>query len=305
MSDSAAIDSAVGRATTPGGMLREARQAQGVHIAALAASIKVVPRKLELLEADQFDQLPDPTFTRALAQAVCRALKIDPAPILALMPPTKGHRLEKVASGLNTPFHERRDGLLSAEWATVTGPVLWIAGLLLLAAVAVYLVPSEWLPRGLGGATPIAAPSVPAAIASVAPEPVSASAPPIDVAGTQAAGVAADVATPASPAASSSDVTPAAAVAEAAPVAAAAPAAPAAPVLQVRTTAASWVQVVAAGGQVLLSRVVQPGENVALDGAMPMKLIIGNATSTEVIVHGQPIDLATHTRDNVARLEVQ
>ena len=79
--------------STAGGLLRQARQAQGLHIAALAAAIKVTPRKLELLEADRLDELPDATFTRALAQTVCRTLKIDAAPVLALLPPPKGHRL--------------------------------------------------------------------------------------------------------------------------------------------------------------------------------------------------------------------
>ena len=35
--------------------------------AALAASLKITPRKLEALESDRFDELPDATFTRALA----------------------------------------------------------------------------------------------------------------------------------------------------------------------------------------------------------------------------------------------
>jgi cytoskeleton protein RodZ len=59
-------------APTAGRLLREARERQGLHIAALAASIKVAQKKLELLEADRFDALPDATFTRALAQTVCR-----------------------------------------------------------------------------------------------------------------------------------------------------------------------------------------------------------------------------------------
>ena len=62
-----------------GKKLREAREKQGLHIAALAAAIKVSPKKLEMLESDRFDALPDATFTRALAQTVCRALKTDPA----------------------------------------------------------------------------------------------------------------------------------------------------------------------------------------------------------------------------------
>ena len=69
-----------------GALLRAARERQGLHIAALAAAIKVSQRKLEALEADRFDELPDATFTRALAQTVCRQLKIDPKPVLERLP---------------------------------------------------------------------------------------------------------------------------------------------------------------------------------------------------------------------------
>ena len=64
---------------------------QGLHIAALAAAIKVAPRKLDALENDRYDELPDATFTRALAQTVCRTLKIDAAPVLALLPQAGDH----------------------------------------------------------------------------------------------------------------------------------------------------------------------------------------------------------------------
>ena len=55
------------RRRAPARMLRAARERQGLHIAALAATIKIPQRKLEALEADRFDELPDATFTRALA----------------------------------------------------------------------------------------------------------------------------------------------------------------------------------------------------------------------------------------------
>jgi cytoskeleton protein RodZ len=142
--------------TTAGGLMRSARQAQGMHIAVLASTIKVTPRKLELLETDQFSQLPDATFTRALAQAVCRSLKIDAAPILALLPPPNGHRLEQVAEGLNTPFHDRPGRLVPREWANVANPALWLAGLIVLAAALVYWLPASWLvlPKtGVSGAS--------------------------------------------------------------------------------------------------------------------------------------------------------
>ena len=71
---------------SPGALLRAAREKQGLHIAALAAAIKVAPRKLDALENDRWHELPDATFTRALAQTVCRTLKIDARPVLDLLP---------------------------------------------------------------------------------------------------------------------------------------------------------------------------------------------------------------------------
>ena len=56
-------------------MLREAREAHGLHIDVVAAALKVPPQKLEALEADDIDALPDPVFARALAASVCRALR--------------------------------------------------------------------------------------------------------------------------------------------------------------------------------------------------------------------------------------
>ena len=81
-----------------GALLRAARERQGLHIAALAAAIKIPQRKLEALEADRFDELPDATFTRALALTVCRALKIDPAPVLAQLPQGGPQGLGKVVT---------------------------------------------------------------------------------------------------------------------------------------------------------------------------------------------------------------
>ena len=73
-------ETAAGPTRSAGALLRAAREEQGLHIAALAAAIKVTPRKLDALENDRCDELPDATFTRALAQTVCRALKIDAGP---------------------------------------------------------------------------------------------------------------------------------------------------------------------------------------------------------------------------------
>ncbi|HRH89477.1 MAG TPA: helix-turn-helix transcriptional regulator, partial [Rubrivivax sp.] len=94
MTESTATESA---GASAGALLRAARERQGMHVAALAATIKIPQRKLEALEADRYGDLPDATFTRALALTVCRALKLAPEPVLALLPQTGGKPLADVA----------------------------------------------------------------------------------------------------------------------------------------------------------------------------------------------------------------
>ena len=297
--------------TTAGGLLRQARQAQGLHIAALAAAIKVVPRKLELLESDQYDKLPDATFTRALAQAVCRTLKVDAKPVLALLPPLNGHRLEQVSEGLKTPFNERPGHFVPRDWASVSSPALWLAVLLVIGAVLLYVLPAGWL------ALPGKAPSDTAASAAGS-APFAAAASEVEGSLSGAATGEASPAT-AAPAAASGQVgdpaVPALLPARlpgapggvgGAAVAGAASAAPvAASLLQIRTTAQSWVGVTDARGTALLGRTVLPGEAIGLDGPLPLKVRVGNASATALIFKGQPVDLAAFTIGNVARLELK
>jgi cytoskeleton protein RodZ len=65
------------------------------------------------------------------------------------------------------------------------------------------------------------------------------------------------------------------------------------------------VDVIDANGQSLLSRTLQPGETVDLDGVLPLRVKIGNAAVTELSLRGQVLDLTPSIRDNVARLELK
>src|SRR4051794_2894478 len=93
-----------------GAMLRAAREAAGLHVAALAVALKVPVRKLEALEADQYDVLTDAVFVRALASSVCRTLKIAPQPVLERLPQIAAPRLIAKTENINTPFHAPSDG---------------------------------------------------------------------------------------------------------------------------------------------------------------------------------------------------
>ena len=311
-----AVTATTAIAATAGQLLREARERQGLHIAALAASIKVAPKKLEMLEADRYDGLLDATFTRALAQTVCRALKIDPVPVLRLLPPPSGYRLEQLGEGLNTPFRERHGVLVQRDWAALaTRPALWITLLILAAAVAVFFLPAGIFSGTAGHGRPTSATTTstlpargdspgPTNLTKLADEALAV--PPFIAAPTGAPPAANESATnSAAPAAlpvAPAMFTPApAAAGTAALTSAAAPAG----MLQVRTSAASWVEVRDGRGQPLVARVLKAGEAIGVDGAPPLSVQIGNASATRVTFRGQPTDLATFTRDNVARLELR
>ena len=278
---------------TAGAMLRTAREKRGLHIAALAASIKVSPRKLEALESDRYGELPDLTFTRALAQTMCRALKVDPEPVLAKLPQAGDQsKLARVGSGINARFrepHGRRD---PGDLTLLRKPIFWATGLVLVGALVLALLPESWMlwRGGATGRTGAASSGARAASTPQVPQPAlsapkpSASAAEAATAGASAAIETVHSAPPATPGAS---VTGAAAGA-----------------LTVRTSAESWVEVLDAKGQTLLSRLVQPGETVGLDGDLPLRVTVGNAAVTQLAFRGQPVDIAASTRDNVARLRL-
>ena len=311
-------------APSAGRLLREAREKQGLHIAALAASIKVSPKKLELLESDRFDELPDATFTRALAQTVCRALKTDPGNVMRLLPPPVGHRLEQVGEGLNTPFRERPGTRVERDWTQwVSSPAVWLTGLILAAAVVVYFLPASLigLPTARLRAASAAAPSgvepgmppdavneastaVPGApLATVAAPPLvaarDAASAPVPAGSAVVATTAIAAMAPASPVAP--PVVPGASTPTPAPAVAALPAG----MLQLRTVSASWVEVSDGRGQPLVSRLMKAGETTGVDGVPPLRVRIGNASGTQLVFRGQPTDLKAFTRDNVARLELK
>jgi cytoskeleton protein RodZ len=290
-----------------GGIIRSARQAQGIDLASLAAMLKIPLRRLEALEYGRHDELQGPTFERALAQAACRVLKIDPKPVLALLPANERNTLERVTEGINTPF---RDGQGSGgfQLPTLVRPVVVIVVLLVVAAIALLAVPESWVARVTRpfSSGPAASAPVESTASSGATGMISA---PVELPGASAA-ASAPVSPASAPAASASMVplTAAAVSATAAQgideVLAHVAAAPNIP-LQVNASADSWVEVVDAKGRSLLSRTVVAGESVGLDGALPMHVKIGNAKGTHLKLRGDNVDLTPWTHDNVARLELK
>ena len=294
---------AAAQGQTAGAMLRNAREAAGLHVAALAVAMKVPVAKLDALENDRHDLLPDAVFARALAASVCRTLKIDAAPVLALLPKTGTPRLVQDTDGINAPFRSPRDTVASHWKDQLTRPVALTVGALLVGVVVVLLWPRQ------PDDGPAVASTSSAEVPAVASQPGAgeAAAPPaLTVAATAPPEVMTASVGTASPAAA--EPSPPSATAASAAVAspAAAAAAPAASGLIVfRASAESWIEVRDAKGAVPVRRVLTAGESAGASGAMPLQVTVGNAGATEVQVRGKPFDLGAITRDNVARFEVK
>ncbi len=144
MSDTAAPEpTSFSLERSPGVLIRKAREQRGLHIAALAAAMKVTPRKLEALEGDRWDELPDATFARALAQSVCRTLKVDPKPILDLMPPAAPAMREVPARSLNTNYSGTPSRDVGGTGTASMRPLVIAAGLLAVAAAVMFALPAS------------------------------------------------------------------------------------------------------------------------------------------------------------------
>ncbi|MEK9953420.1 MAG: helix-turn-helix domain-containing protein, partial [Curvibacter sp.] len=166
--------------STAGILLRQAREAAGVDLPSLAAALKVSVRKLEALESDRYEQLPDAVFARALASSICRALKIDPAPALSLLPQSKAPLMDYDEAGLNTPFRTPGDVAKTPFMDRLSRPMVLAALTVLLGALVLIFFPSTEQRAEIGAivaSTPAAPTQAPAVVPPEPPEPPPAAVP--------------------------------------------------------------------------------------------------------------------------------
>jgi len=307
-----------GPAVSAGSLIRQAREAAGLHIAALAVALKVPVKKLEALEADRLDLLPDAVFVRALAASVCRTLKIDAGQVLALLPQTGKPNLGQQSAPINTPFRSPGDGPGPSLLAQISRPAVLAGLLLLLGALVLIFLPAAQQP---GTATQPATPSPAVAGTPVTPsgalsgvamartELLEANKPTVTDSAAQPvvpAGMtpAVPVLAPQPSAVASPPVAVAAAV-PAAPAATVAVSPAAAGIIVFKAKGESWVEVTDARGTVVLRRTLAAGEEAGASGVLPLAAVVGRVDATQVEVRGKTFDLGAVSKDNVARFEVK
>lgn len=251
--------------------LRTARDRKGVHLVVLAGKLKVPVARLQALEEGRFEEFADPVFVRTLALSVCRQLEVDPAEVLAELPAGSDHPLEKIGQGLQTPFREH-SGHAFLDTQSLRVRVAMAAAVV---GVSVLVVWGVWV--GFFKSSPEVA---------------------------TAGGTGASGASMALPAASASAMAGSAVSAASVETVYAGGPVDAATGVVVTVNEDSWVEVLDVRGDVVVSKVVQPGESLKISAALPLRLKVGNAKATQILFNGRAIDLSGSTRDNIARVEL-
>ena len=284
---------------TAGQMLKKARLDAGLHIAALAVSLRVPVKRIEALENGQMDLLPDNVFVRALTSSICQALKIDPSPILEKLPKAVSPRLNGDDIGINTPIGVSGSGKESVLFGLFTSP--WFLGIVFLCAGAagIYL----W-PKASGLSVPIVA-----ILPNISPETGISQAKEVQI--TTESSIAPNLTSSSSLGVTSIDSNAATIVApQVADVATTVAQAslivtPASDKLVTfKATGQTWVEVKNASGATVFKKLLNEGESAGTSGATPLTVIVGRADVTQVEVRGKPVNLTPISKSNVARFEV-
>lgn len=330
----------VAMVSSPGTVLRGAREERGETVSEVAFALKLSPRQIDALENDDFAALPGMALVRGFMRNYARYLGLDAAPLLEAV-----QRLAADEAPDLSPIRNA-DGQIPAGDARRGGsfPVGVVVALLIAALgvgwyfdwfstgeapqsveVEPTFAPAPSQPVEPVSVMPPASSAVLAAQDDAADEQGAADAPAVEPSAEAAAEAAPGAGEAGSVTAEGEANTPAAGVPAAAadvPAAEVEPAAEerAAPAAESESPAAepeppaaagqlgfsfaadSWVEVRDGSGNILHSGTNRAGSSRTVQGTPPFKLTVGNSASVKLEHDGKPVDLAAHTRGSVARL---
>jgi cytoskeleton protein RodZ len=298
---------------TAGALLREAREAAGMSIDAVAQQLKLAPRQVLALEDGDFAHLPGRTFVRGFMRNYARLVHIDPEAVLGALPASAATMLD--APALHETGHTM--GELPTTETPRRGWTRWAIPLTLVAIIGAtaaweWMHPSGETLRSAAKPAPSAertpAPPAPEVIGTPLPNPVAAASSPAEVPGSAPPAPVASI--PSFSATTSDAVSSAASsAAPAEPVAATAPVAAPPAASEIPLTLSfrdySWTLIKDRSGRVLLAR-MNPGRSTqSISGTPPLDVVIGNAADVTITWRGARVDLAPYTRGNVARFVLE
>ncbi len=334
-----------------GGALRAARESQGLSVHEIASRLRLSPKQIEAIEADNFAALPEATIVRGFIRNYAKQLKINAQPLLdayvVIVPSAAPYEMAvKPTSNMKISGYEKSKAgrYALAALALLLGLGLWlfyqhyvakpsptqpsssansagenVAGESGTSAPVEAVLPEAALPAAERAAEPAAtdtqtstALTLPAANSSPSPaaNPVPAPAPAVTVP-TPAATVlpapkpAANVQLPNSQLTASTMLS--------APVTSTSTDSlepPPAPMpkgvakLEFNATQETWVNVVDVNGREVYSKIIFAGSRESIDVKPPVNVTVGNAGATSMSMNGKPVELAPHSRNNVAHIKL-
>lgn len=290
-------NAAVNLSISAGQMLRQARVDAGLHIAALAVSLRVPVKRIEALENGQMDLLPDMVFVRALTASICQALKIDALPILDKLPKAALPRLNHDDVAINTPIGSTGVSKAALLSDFVTSPWLMGVAFLCIGAAGIYFWPKSSSLAIFEIVT--LAKALPESGVTQAKEQLVAaeSATSTSIASPTTMTPSSNTLISTSTAVSSTtDADKSSLVANSV--------LPADSIVIFKASAETWVEVKNATGSTVFKKLLNAGETAGATGTLPLTVIVGRADVTHVEVRGKPIDLTFIAKSNVARFEV-
>lgn len=259
--------------TTPGAVLRRAREARGQSIADVVHVIRFSAHQIEALERDDYASLPGATSVRGLVRNYAKFLKLDAAPLLTQLDPAVPVSETDVRPPTN---------MGGAEQPTIAERVpsklvAFGVGILLLALGAYW---SATLPDDNGLASLLRGVSG----GSAAPAPAGVAAPSVVAVVQPAPAVVAE-----SPPAAAGEM----------------PGLPPHAGLRVEFDDRSWIEVRDATQKIVFVGEYPAGTLQNIEGKAPFQLWIGRASAVRVFMGERSIDLKPHTREEVARFSLE
>jgi cytoskeleton protein RodZ len=266
----------------PGTVLKEAREHLAMSVSDVARMLRLSPRQVEAIEADEYHRLPGGPFVRGFVGNYARLLQLDPKPLLESLEgyAPNPERFQLAPESKEIPFPTER----KRSWSRVVA----LGALLLLAAgLLVFEGYRTYLPQAMEAASPPPEPVAqplpkpePEPVITVQPVPLPTPAPVLEAVPPPAA---------AEPAAS--------------------PAAEALPAtsgrIRLEFQGESWAEIRDSDGKTIYSQISREGATRTVEGKPPLSLVIGNASLVKVYFNGAAVDLAPHSRAGVARITLQ
>lgn len=277
-----------------GQALAEARERLGLTVVEVARQLRLSPRQIEALEADDHASLPGKTFLRGFLRNYAKLLQLDPEQLLALCQPEPTQIQQIAVPTSRIEFGSKRrlmpfsDG--SSKPVTKYAVILGVAALVMSWGAYEFFQgqPSsqEVVVKSAEETTMIL--SLPQAESPLQPESAA------NRAAESAPAIA--PAPAASPVASVTDVS-----VPSVPTAADA----GGQRLQFAFDGDAWVEVKDKNGKVIFYQLNLKGSQQSVRGTPPLSLVIGNASHVRLNYNDKPVDLAPYIKVDVARLTIE